>query len=90
MKLHYDDGVVALAVYRNAVVVVVDEEIIYGVLEADLWGRVDFAGLFLWVDGGAEDGELWAFEVYESQFLACHWFFEENSALLVLQVDLKS
>ena len=36
VELHYDDGVVALAVNRNAVVVVVDEEIIYGVLEADL------------------------------------------------------
>lgn len=50
---------------------------------------MDFAGLFLWIDGGPEDGELRTFEVDESQFLASHWLFEENSAWLILQVDLQ-
>ena len=36
VQLHDDDGVVALAVYRNAVVVVVDEEVVNRVLQADL------------------------------------------------------
>ena len=50
---------------------------------------MDFADLFLWADEGPEDGELGAFKVDESEFLASYWFFEENSALLVLQVDLQ-
>lgn len=36
MQLHDDDGVIALTVDSDAVVVVVDEEIVYGVLQADL------------------------------------------------------
>lgn len=36
MQLHDDDRVVSLAVNRDAVVVVVDEEIIYEVLQAYL------------------------------------------------------
>lgn len=50
---------------------------------------MDFAGLFLWIDRGPEDGELGAFEVDQSQFLAGHWLFKEDSALLILQVDLQ-
>lgn len=48
-----------------------------------------FAGFFLWVDGGPEDGELGAFEVNESQFFAGNCLFKEDSALLVLQIDLQ-
>lgn len=36
VQLHDDDRIVSLAVNRDAVIVVVDEEIIYGVLQADL------------------------------------------------------
>lgn len=50
---------------------------------------MDFADFFLWADGGPEDGELGAFKVDENQLFAGRWFFEEDSALLVLQVDLQ-
>lgn len=89
MQLHDNDGVVALAVYGNAVVMVVDEEVVNWVLQADFRGRVNFTNLFLWADKRPKDGELGAFEIDKNQFLAGHWFFKENSALLILKVDLQ-